>query len=123
MHRRSVLQGFLAGSVAALSGCTSIVGLRGDSTNDITVRNERQRAVSFDVVVAGPDGGTVSSTRHKVPPAGTTVLEDVADDGEYDLTIAVDGLPSASHDWTAEDCRDLTVEITAEAVKFVASVC
>ncbi len=76
----------------------------------------------FDLVVALPDGEGVSSTRHKVA-TGNSTLENVADFGTYDLSIAVDGMPNRSRTWHAMDCNHLTIRIRSDSVKFSEGKC
>ena len=122
MRRRPFLHTSSVLLTAGLAGCATLRSSHDPLANDVTVINETDSAVLADIVVALPDGETVDSTRHRFPP-GTTTLEDLAEYGTYDLTVAVDGMPATSHEWHATDCNHLTVHIRADEVTFEKGEC
>lgn len=127
MRRRPFLRATSTIAVVSLAGCTSLLPTGGSTNhdpraNDLTVINERSEPVVADIVVALPDGETVESSRHRFPP-GETTLEDLAEYGTYELTVAVDGMPARSHPWNANDCNHLTVEVQADEVVFREGTC
>ena len=122
MHRRQFLRTSVLASVACLAGCTALRSNHDPRANDITVVNETDGPVLADVVVALPDGETVGSTRHRFTPGENTV-EDLAEYGTYDLTVAIDGLPAKSHEWHATDCNHLAVRVRTDEVAFGEGAC
>ena len=125
MNRRSFLSTTALAAVPTLAGCSNPLSNNDPKANDITIVNKRDNVVMFDFVVAHPSsdgGGVVSSTRHKVNP-GKTTIENVADFGTYDLSIAVDGMPNRSRIWHATDCHHLTITIREDSVKFAEKTC
>ncbi|WP_423743470.1 hypothetical protein V5735_10470 (plasmid) [Haladaptatus sp. SPP-AMP-3] len=125
MHRRSFLTTSAPVAVSTLAGCSNPLSNNDPKANDVPIVDKRAEVVMFDFVVAHPSsdgGGVVSSTRHKVDP-GKTTIENVADFGTYDLSIAVDGMPDRSRIWHATDCHHLTITIWADSVKFAEKKC
>ena len=126
MRRRALLRAITFSSMTTLSGCTFLAQNANTRANDLTVVNEREEAVAFDLVVTAlpldKNGETVRSTRHQLS-SGTEVLENVVDYGHYDLTIAVDGMASESREWHATDCNHMTVQIQSQAVTFDEGEC
>ena len=108
--------------LVGLAGCTTPLSNHDSLANDITAMNDRDETVLADIVVALPDGETVDSIRHTLPP-GTTTLEDLAEYGTYDLTVAIDGMAAKSHEWNATDCNHLTVRIRVDEVTFSEGEC
>ena len=122
MRRRPFLHASAALLTAGLAGCADLRSSHDPLANDVTVINETDSAVLADIVVAPSDGETVDSTRHRLPP-GTTTLEDLAEYGTYDLTVAVDGMPATSHEWHATDCNRLTVHVRGDEVTIEEDAC
>lgn len=122
MRRRRFLHTSATIFATGLAGCASLRSRHDAQADDVTVINETDTAVLADIVVARPDGDTVDSTRHRFPP-GEAMLEDLAEYGTYDLTVAVDGMPAKSHEWQATDCNHLTVRVLADEVAFDEGEC
>ena len=122
MRRRPFFRTAATAMVAGLAGCASLRSSHDPQANDVTVLNETGATVRADVVVALRDGETVDSTRHEFP-SGKTTLENLAEYGTYDLTVAIDGMPAESHEWHATDCTHLTVRVRADDVGFDETEC
>ncbi|MFC4548898.1 MULTISPECIES: hypothetical protein [Halorussus] len=122
MRRRPFLRKSAALTTAVLAGCASLRSNHDPRANDLTAINETDGPVSADVVVALPDGETVSSTRHRLTP-GENTIENLAEYGTYDLTVAIDGTPAASHEWHVTDCNHLTVRVRSDEIAFGEGEC
>ncbi|WP_439026174.1 hypothetical protein [Haloarchaeobius sp. DT45] len=113
----------LSGATVAIVGTVGCVGLGGST--DISVQNERGEQITVTLgVTTVEDGSELLSETFDLEPDGRKAFENVVSGSRVRVSVAVDGGPESTHEWSdgESDASGLFIDVESDSVEFTEAV-